>query len=69
MKQMREKFVDKNKSLFVAYIDLGKEYDTVDVEAIWRVLGMYRINGQWLKLFPFFAMSPVTTVELFNPPL
>ena len=29
MKQMSEKFVDKNKSLHVAYMDLEKAYDRV----------------------------------------
>ena len=49
MKQMSEKFVDKNKSLYVAYMDLEKAYDRVDREAMWRVLSMYGINGQLLK--------------------
>ena len=49
MKQINEKFVDKNKSLYFAYIDLEKAYDRVDREAMWRVLGMYGINGQLLK--------------------
>ena len=49
MKQMSEKFVEKNKSLYVAYMDLEKVYDRVDREAMWRVLGMYGINGQLLK--------------------
>ena len=50
MKQMSEKFVDKNKSLYAAYMDLEKEYDRVDREAMWCVLGMYEINGQLLKV-------------------
>ena len=50
MKQMSEKFVDKIKSLYVAYMDLEKAYDRVDREAMWRVLGMYGINGQLLKV-------------------
>ena len=49
MKQMSEKFVGKNKSLYVAYMGLEKAYDRVDREAMWRVLGMYGINGQLLK--------------------
>ena len=49
MKQMSEKFVDKNKSLHAAYMDLEKAYDRVDRKAMWRVLGMYGINGQLLK--------------------
>ena len=49
MKQMSEKFGDKNKSLYVACVDLEKLYDRVDREAMWHVLGMYGINGQLLK--------------------
>ena len=49
MKQMNEKFVDKNKSLYVTYMDLEKAYDGDDREAMWRVLSMYGINGQLLK--------------------
>ena len=30
MKHMTEKFVDKNKSLYVAYMDLQKAYHRVD---------------------------------------
>ena len=49
MKQMGEKFVDKNKSLYVAYMDLEKAYDRVHSEAMWRILGMYGMNGQLSK--------------------
>ena len=49
MKQMSEKFVDKSKCLYVAYMDLEKAYDRVDRDAMWCVLGMYGINGQLLK--------------------
>ena len=38
MKQMNEKFCGKNKSLFVAYMDLEKAYDRIDRDATWRVL-------------------------------
>ena len=31
-------------------MDLEKAYDKVDREAMWRVLGMYGINGQLLKV-------------------
>ena len=49
MKQMSEKFVVKNKRLYAAYMDFRKAYDRVDRDAMWHVLGMYRINGQLLK--------------------
>ena len=34
MKKMSEKFVDKNKCLYVAYMDLEKVYDRVGRDAI-----------------------------------
>ena len=49
MKQMSEKLVDKNESLYVACMDFEKTYDRVDRDAMWRVFGMYGINGQLLK--------------------
>ena len=50
MKKMSEKFVNKNKCLHVAYMDLEKGYDRVDRDAMWSVLGMYGIRGQLLKV-------------------
>ena len=44
MKKMGEKFVDKNKYLYVAYTDLEKLYDRVDNDAMWCVLGMYGVS-------------------------
>ena len=41
MKQMSEMFVEKNKSLYVLYMDLKRAYDRVDREAMWCVKGMY----------------------------
>ena len=35
MKQMSEKFYGKNKSLFVAYMDLEKAYGRIDRDAMW----------------------------------
>ena len=49
MKQMSEKFVNKNKNLYVAYMDLEKTFDRIDKDAMWRVLGMYGVRGQLLK--------------------
>ena len=50
MKQMSEKFVNKNKCLYVAYMDLEKAHDRVDRDTMWRVSGTYGINGQLLKV-------------------
>ena len=45
MKQMSEKFVDENKSLYVLCMNLQKVYDRVHREAMCNDLGMYVING------------------------
>ena len=37
------------KVCILSYMDLEKAYDKVEREAMWRVLGMYGINGQLLK--------------------
>ena len=44
MKQISEKFVDKDEILCVAYMNLEKAYDGVDREAMWHVLGMCGIK-------------------------
>ena len=46
---MSKKFVSRNKSLYLAYINLEKVYDRVDRDAMWRVLGMYEIDGHLLQ--------------------
>ena len=38
MKQKSEKFLDNNKCLYAAYMDLEKAYDGVDRDEMWRVL-------------------------------
>ena len=50
MKQINEKFVTKNKCLYVAYMDLEEAHDRVDREAMWRGLGLCGIDGQLLKV-------------------
>ena len=49
MKEMSEKFLDKNKCFYVAYMDLERDYDKVDRETMWRVWGMYGMIGHLLK--------------------
>ena len=49
MKEMSEKFVDSNKCLHVAYMDLEKVYVRFDRDSLWCALGMYRMIDQLLK--------------------
>ena len=61
---MSEKFINKNKSLYVAYMDLEKAYDRNDREAMWRVFGMYEINGQLLKAMQSLNEKSETCVRV-----
>ena len=64
MKQMSKKFVDKNKGLYVAYINLEKTYGRADKEAMWHVIGIYRINGQLLKAVQSFYKKSSACVRV-----
>ena len=41
-----EKMIEKNKKMFVAFVDLEKAYDTVSMKKLWRVLEEY-IQHLW----------------------
>ena len=64
MKQMSEKFGNKNKSFYVTYMDLEKVCGRVDREAMWRVLGMYGINCQSLKVVQSLYEKSETCVRV-----
>ena len=38
----------KDEKAYVAFIDLEKAYDKVDREALWNVLKIYDVGGQFL---------------------
>ena len=38
----------ENKAVYVGFIDLEKEYDRVNREALWKVLRMYDVGGSKL---------------------
>ena len=40
---------EKKKGVYVAFMDLGKAYDRVDRDAMWRVMRIYGIGGRVLK--------------------
>ena len=35
--------------MFEAFTDLEKAYDRVDMEAMWRLLQMYAVNGRQIE--------------------
>ena len=54
LKQLSEKFLNKNKNLYVAYMDLEKAYDRIDRDALWNVLRMYGVGGNILGAIQSF---------------
>ncbi len=44
-----EEYLGKDKKLYAAFMDLEKAYDSVDIEAHWKVLKIYGVGGQLLK--------------------
>ena len=46
IKNIYEKYLEKGKSLCVAFIDLEKAYDRVHRDALSQVLGIYGIRGR-----------------------
>ncbi len=49
MKMLVEEYLEKDKSLYTAFMDLEKAYDRADREALWNVLKIYGVGGQLLK--------------------
>ncbi len=49
MKMLVEEYLEKDKKLYAAFMDLEKAYNRVDREAFWRVLKMYGVGRQLLK--------------------
>ena len=51
VKQIVEKTIEKNKKIYMAFVDLEKAYDNVSREKLWVVLDKYGIKGSCLGLF------------------
>src|SRR5207244_8784439 len=47
VRQMQEKFLEKKKELWIAFIDLEKAFDRVPREVVWRALRKRGV-GEWL---------------------
>ncbi len=49
MNRLVEEYLQKDKKLYAAFMDLEKAYDRVNREALWSVLRVYGVCGQLLK--------------------
>ena len=48
VRQICEKYLEKGKDVYFAFLDLEKVYDRVDRDAMWNVLRLYGIGGRLL---------------------
>ena len=49
VKQVIEKMIEKDKVIFMVFIDLEKAYNNVCREKLWRTLFEYEIRGRLLR--------------------
>ena len=49
LKQMSEKMEEKNRKLYLGFMDLQQAYDRVNREALWQVLVNYGVSGRLLN--------------------
>ena len=47
VRQICEKYLEKGKDMYFAFLDLEKAYDRVDRDAMWNVLRLYGIANWW----------------------
>lgn len=57
LRDVCEKYLEKNKSVYLAFMDLEKAYDRVDREALWKVLRMYGVGGKLLGAVKSFYVG------------
>ena len=49
VRQICEKFVEKGREVFWAFMDLEKAYDRIDRDGMWHMLSLYGVGGKLLK--------------------
>ena len=49
VKQIVEKSIEKDKKVYMAFVDLEKVYDNVSREKLWKVLDEYGVKGKLLR--------------------
>lgn len=49
MKLLADKFIEKNRRLFAAFINLERTYDRADRKELWDVLRIYGVGELMLR--------------------
>ena len=49
LRSIIEKYLERGRKVYAAFMDLEKAYDRVDREGMWRVLRIYGVDGELLR--------------------
>ena len=61
---LSEKYLEKHKDVYVAFMDLEKAYDRVDREALLQLLGVYEVGGGLLAAIKAFYKESEACVRV-----
>ena len=64
VKELCEKYIQKGKDVFWAFLDLEKAYDRVDREALWKVLSLYGVGGKLMRAVKSFYVNSRACVRI-----
>ncbi len=61
---MVEKYIEKDRKLFGAFMNLEKAYDRVDRKGLWDTLRVHRVGGQLLEGIRSFYENSCASVQV-----
>ncbi len=64
VKILVEKYLEKDRKLFAAFMDLEKAYGDVDRKGLWDTLRVYGVGGQLLEGIMFFYKNASASVRV-----
>ncbi len=64
VKILVEKYLEKDRNLFAAFVDLEKAHDRVDRKGLWDTLRVYGVGGQLLEGIKFFYENASASVRV-----
>ena len=64
VRQVSEKYLEKGKDVYWAFMDLEKAYDRIDRNAMWKMLSMYGVGGKLLTAVKSFYVDSRACVRV-----
>ncbi len=64
MKIFVEKYLEKDRKLFAAFMDLEKAFDKVDRKSLWDTLRVFGVGGRLLKRIRSFYDNACASVQV-----